>query len=372
MKKIKNIITIILIGLIFSCDTAENDVILPSEFNYISFNVSNVNVSEADSGPIKVKFIYSSQTLLVDDLIINYTLTYPANNAAQEGVDFILPSNSGSILLEAGQSFAEVTLIESLIDDDVSTGSRSVIFNLDSSGDFTLGKPGERENKSVEVIIGENDLFEFGYTSFEEVITFDVLTKYPRPAESSPLLNIQDSDPTADNPYVSYISTGNELGFTATFIADDGVSKVEDEVMGIYNNTVVSDNLDDFGANFIDGNQGYVGSDLDGTLKITFDEITGLNANVTEAVLEIKFFFRDTSWEETDGLAVYFETSDGLGTPLLSIFDDDAEDIEGVWQEMSIPIPADKLTTGKIVVTMFNGSGKELIMLDYISIKGNL
>ncbi|TPN88995.1 hypothetical protein [Aquimarina algicola] len=368
----KNSIHIFLVFILLLCacdDDAENEPILPEGFSYISFDASNKSVNENDTEPATVTFIYSSSTLPAQDLTINYTITFPEENAAQEGVDFILPSNSGSFILPAGQSTVEVPLFD-LVNDDLSVGSRSIIFNLSAVEGFTLGKPGERESKSVEITIQEDDLFEFGFTSFEDVPTFGTLTTYPRPAASTnPLPNVQDTDPSSEAPYVSFVSTGDELGFTASFIASS-VTDIEEERMGVYNNTVAAANPDDFETTFIDGDQAYITSDLDGELTLTFDEITGLNPDVADPVLDIKFFFRTTSWESTDGLAVYFETAEGRGQPLLSVFDDDAEDIEGVWQELRIPIPEDRLATGRLVVTMFNGAGSETIIIDSISIKG--
>ncbi|MBG6129695.1 hypothetical protein IWQ47_001003 [Aquimarina sp. EL_43] len=369
MKSIKFIYLIGLVSIL-GCDT-ENDVLLPSEFNYISFKTNEINVLESDMGAVTTTFTYSGE-LLATDLTVNYTVTFPDQDAAQEGVDFMLPASSGSFVLPAGQSTVDVTLLESLVNDELSKGSRAVTFSLQPIQGYILGEPDQRENKSVTINIGEDDLFEFGYTSFEEIPTFGTLTRYPRPAATQdPLPNIQDTDPGSEVPYVSYISTGDELGFTASFLAAS-VSAIEQEIMGVYNTTVTSANPDSFETNFIDGNQGYVTSDLDGFVTLTFDEITGLNPDVTNAVLDVKLFFRTTSWETEDGIVVYFETADGLGDPILSIFDDDVEAVEGTWQELRIPIPDNKLATGRLVVTFRNGAGTEMIILDSISIKGIL
>lgn len=362
---------IILSGFNSCDDDAENEPILPSQFDYISFETSSFSVSEDATGPVTVKFIYSSGTLPSQDLTVNYTISFPDENIAQEGVDFILPADSGSFTLPASESTIDVTLFE-LINDDLSVGSRSVIFNLEPVGDLILGKPGEREAKSVSVTIEEDDLLVFGFTSFEEVTTFETLTTYPRPAASAnPLPNIQDTDPASEAPFVNYISTGQELGFTASYTAGN-VDAIENERVGVYNNTVAAANAGDFETTFIDGDQAYVTSDLDGTLTLVFDEVTGLNPSISVAVLDIKVFFRTTSWETTDGITVFFETAEGRGTPIVSILDDDVDAIAGTWQELRIPIPADRLATGRLIVTMSNGAGSETIILDSISIKGIL
>ncbi|MDY8135804.1 hypothetical protein [Aquimarina sp. 2201CG5-10] len=372
MKIFKYSIIAIIIGLFYGCDSNDNDVILPPSFNYISFTTDAINVIESDTGAIIVSFVYSGP-LLSQDLTVNYTISFPDQNAAQEGVDYVLPSGSGSFVLPAGETTAEVTLIESLINDNLSVGSRSVIFNLQSANGLMLGKPDNREAASVTVTVGEDDLFEFGYSSFEDVQTFGTFTRYPRPAGTvDPLPNVQDSDSASEAPLVSHVSSGNELGFTASFLAAS-VSAIEQETMGVYNGTVISANPDSFPAELpglIDGNQAYITSDLDGFLTLRFDEIVGLTPDVTNAVLDVKVFFGTTSWETEDGMVVYFETADGLGDPILSIFDDDVEAAEGTWQELRIPLPDDRLATGRLVVTFRNGAGTEMIILDSISIKG--
>lgn len=365
------LISFIIASYVTGCNNNDNDVTLPEEFYYISFDKNSINVIESDEGPITIDFIYSGSRLS-NDLEIKYTISYPDNNAAQEGVDFVLPSQSGSFILPAGESRVEVTLIESLINNELSVGARKMTFELNQVNNLLLGSPDNREAKSVTVTIGEDDLFEFGYTSFEEVPTFDVLERYPRPAQSAdPLPNVQDIDPTSQAPYVQYVSSGDELGFTASFLAA-AVDAVENEVVGVYNTTVTAANPDVFETNFIDGNQGYITSDLDGFVTLITDEIVGLNANVTNAVLDVKVFFLTTSWETEDGIVIYFETEDGLGEPLLSIFDDDVEAAEGVWQELRVPIPQNKLKSGRLVITFRNGADSEMILLDYISIKGIL
>ncbi len=371
MKNVKFIsLLVTLFVLMGSCKKDDDFNILPSSFDYISFDTATTSISEASTEPATIKVIYSSGDVS-QDVTLSYTVSFPTENPAQEGVDFSLANGSGTVVVPAGQSEVEIPLLTP-INDDLSVGSRSVIFTLAPFGDFILGKPDNREAKSVTVTILEDDLFEFGYTSFEEVPTFDTLTTYPRPAGSvDPLPNVQDSDPGSQAPYVSFVATGNELGFTASFVAAS-VSAIENERMGVYNNTVASANASLFETTFIDGDQAYVTSDLDGFLTLTFDEITGLSPTVTDPVMDIKFFFRTTSWETEDGFVVYFETADGLGEPLLSIFDDDVEDLEGSWQEMRIPIPEDRLATGRLVLTMRNGASSETIIIDSISIKGIL
>ncbi|MBP2833546.1 hypothetical protein J8281_15225 [Aquimarina sp. U1-2] len=360
-----------------SCDTdSENTPILPSpQFDYISFESDKISIAEDNEDSIAVaRFIYSSATLFDQDMTFNYVISSPATNAAQEGVDYELISDSSSFILPAGEAIVDVPLIK-ILNNSISSGTRSIVFTLQPSGDLSLGRPGLRAAKSVEISIQEDDLFEFGYTSFEEVPTFNMLTRYPRPAESQdPLPNIQDADPTSNVPYVNYISTNSsqELGFTASYVYADTADPpvIENEYVGVYNTTVIESNGSIFQTNLVEGNQAFISSDLDGTLTLVFDEITGLNPEVTGAVLDVSLYFVNSTYEAEDGIVIFFETDEGLGQPLLSLLDDDVDSRVGVWQNLRIPIPDDRLDTGRIVITLKNGATSEMIILDSISIKG--
>lgn len=371
MKNVYYVLAVIVLGVFFGCNSAENNVILPNKkFDYISFDVTKVTVNEKDAETIYVPLVYSSTTPLTQDLKVNYTISYPEKGAAKEGVDFTLPAQSGTATIPAGKYTANVELM-TVVNNEVSAGKRQVVFSLSPIENISLGKPGKRKAKSVIVTIDEDDLFEFGYTNFAEVPTFDTYKRYPLSKKTeSYLANIQEKDANSEIPYVSYSETTKELGFVASYVAAKDTNKKANEIMGVYNNTVASAKSKNFKTTFKYGNQGYVTSDLDGTLKLTFSEVEGLNPNVANAVVELTYYFRKTSWESSDGLAIYFETAEGVGEPLLSIFGDEAEKIEGKWQTTSIKIPENQLAKGRVILTMSNSSGKEMIMIDRISIKG--
>ncbi len=154
-KKFKYIIPLIFLGVFCNCDSGGEDP-PPPQSGHIYFESAQINVDESDLGPVTATFIYSGPAL-PQSLTVNYTLSFPAQNAAKEGEDFILPTNSGSFVLPADQTTTEVTIIESLIDDDLFVGSRSVMFTLEPTGDLVLGKLNQPETKSVSVTIAEND-----------------------------------------------------------------------------------------------------------------------------------------------------------------------------------------------------------------------
>ena len=221
-------------------------------------------------------------------------------------------------------------------------------------------------------------LVTFGFTSFEEVPTFGLnpdpdpfpAFRYPRPAESQdPMPNIQDTDPTSQVPFVAFAGGGEELGFTAAFEAGN-VSAIEEERLGVYNNTSINAEPQNFGLPFVDGQQGYVTSDLDGRLLLRFDTMTNLGPDITNAVLEARIFFRSTSWESADGIEIFYETAEGLGDPILSLLGDAVEAIEGESILHSVPFPVDRLQEGRLVVVFTNGGDSETASLDYIAIRG--
>lgn len=147
----------IVVSLFYNCVETKHDS--PStQAGHIYFQSTHINLRESHEGPVTAMVIYSGP-VLDRDLTINYTVSYPAENAAKEGGNFVLPANSGSFVLMAGQATTMVTLMESLVNDHLFTGPRSVTFNLAKPlGDFILGKPGQSGNKSVSVTITEDDL----------------------------------------------------------------------------------------------------------------------------------------------------------------------------------------------------------------------
>ncbi|MEM9687693.1 MAG: hypothetical protein AAF934_12350, partial [Bacteroidota bacterium] len=177
------------------------------------------------------------------------------------------------------------------------------------------------------------------------------------------------SDPLSTDPYVDFVAVGEELGFDLSYdpnnIGDDG-----EERIGVFNNDNMNTAPDDFEARFINGTQGYLASDIDGTLVLTFDTVEGLNPDVTNAVLDVGLYIASTTFEAGEGIEIFFETADGIGDPLVSLLDNDAEAVSGEWLDLRVPIPSEKLATGNIIVTIRNSFDPEMIFLDYISIKG--
>lgn len=207
-----------------------------------------------------------------------------------------------------------------------------------------------------------------GYSSFEEVTTFigDIL--YRKVAETPDFPNTQISDPFSTDPYVDFTATGLELGFDATYedITDTGGTS---EKIGVFSNANMETEPAEFEARFEEGTQGFVVSDQDNIIKITFDEITTLTAANLEPTIEVTFFIASTTFEAGEGIQVFYETSAGLGAPIIEYLDDDAEALSGAWQTISGNIPEANKTTGKIVIKLIGNNNAEMIFVDSVKLE---
>ncbi len=207
-----------------------------------------------------------------------------------------------------------------------------------------------------------------GYSSFEEVPTFVGDIFYTKTATID-LPNKQLLNPSSTDPYVDFTSTGNELGFDLSYdssdIGDDGIERI-----GVFSNENIETRPADFEARFEDGDQGFLMSDSDGTLILTFDEITGLNSNTMIATIEIKVYVANTTFEEGEGFQVFFNTASGLGDPIFDYFGDKAESISGSWKSLTASIPSSQLATGNLVIKLKGTENAEMVFIDSIAVKG--
>ena len=207
-----------------------------------------------------------------------------------------------------------------------------------------------------------------GYTSFEEVPTFIGDVFYPKIATVN-LVNTQLTNPSSTDPYVDFTRTGNELGFDLSYdpndIGDNGIERI-----GIFSNANIETRPADFEARFEDGNQGFLMSDSDGTLVLTFDEITGLNSNTIIATIEIKVYVSSTTFETGEGFQVFYKTANGLGNPIFDYFGNKADGISGNWVSLTAAIPNSQFNRGNIVIKLKGTVNAEMVFIDYVAIKG--
>lgn len=366
MNLYKNLIIGLALVMLIGCDDSENDVTLPGSFDYLSFEDVQLSFSEVGGGPAIVSITRSTGNLS-NELTISYVVSAPdSGRAAAEGTDYTLPAGSGAVTFPVGVATVDVPLIN-IIDNDDSVGNRSLKFSIDDPKGFNLGSPDFPEAGSVTLTITEDDLFTFGETSFEEVTTFVGDVTFPkRPTVEQ--VNTQVLVPGSTDPYVDWTRTGDELGFNASSSAENLVDLDSDPV-GVLSNANMDANTDtafSFDTRFRKGNNGYVAADLDGIWDIKFDDIS-IPAGTTNLVLEISYYMAST-YEDQEGLFVYWETADGLGDAL--IFEQGPAAQIDQWIDVQVPIPASRTVDGRISVRMFNTFNPESTFIDYIAIKG--
>lgn len=266
------------------------------------------------------------------------------------------PSPTGNLVTFNG--------VISVVTASTSTSITTSVPKFASTGNITVTVNNEEAPGPVfNIILPPPTLL--GYSSFEEVTTFIGDIKYRKVATDVNLTNTQESDPGSEDPYVDFVATGNELGFDSTYedIADTGATS---ERIGVFSNANLDTAPADFEARFEDGTQGFVASDQDKTIKITFDEITTLTSSAIDPKIEVKFFIASTTFEEGEGIQVFYETTAGLGAPLIEYLNDDAEAIAGSWQTISAILSTDQKTNGKIVIKLISSQDAEMVFVDSV------
>lgn len=170
-------------------------------------------------------------------------------------------------------------------------------------------------------------------TSFEEVAVGAEDATYTRNGSAN-----EDGDLIngANPPFVDYVSTGNEIGFNSEFV---GVPDISTSSLGFTSERIgVTAALSDEATDgtlvpFPDGNQAFHMEDADGAIRITFDTVD-VPAGQEDSGISFQYFLRTTSWETLDGIIAYANITTDSGSEVLQlahILDDDAEDVEGVW-----------------------------------------
>ncbi len=205
---------------------------------------------------------------------------------------------------------------------------------------------------------------QFAGTSFEEPTTVSN-TRY-----------VDTGDPSVDHdlvnnagqPPVDFTSLGGEIGFDAFFftagnndgLCDPDASGVcQGDFFGVTDFTGVV-------SAFIDGTQGYLFQDGDGTVVLTFDEVTLQGVAPT---LQLFYFLRSTGWETSDSLVIWVELTGGAQSriDLLNTKGSDIDDlsIEGSWIELSQNLTG--YTTATLKVSFTSNASDEALYLDNIA-----
>ena len=345
----------------------ESEFEFPLEYSWIAFPQAEIVVDEAIGTGVSSEIILSGAPFATDQTI-NYTVEYPSEGGAKEGVDFNLPANSGSIVLPAGANSIEVNLIESIINNDIPVGRRSVIFTLQPVAGLNLGQLGNEQTQSITISISEDDLSTFGYTSFEEPAAGDV-NNYSAPAGTDLPNNPGENS-------VDHVYNGGEIGFNTSYVPGQEGGADSGLFFGVTNITNEPDEYD-VGA-FPDGSQGYMTSDADGLAEIVFDE---LDIPEATSLLQIKmslWFIDDDTWEDDDEFDVFWRTEDG-DELILSLransdnlmtdsADGDGAVITGDWNVFIAQVT--NIKSGSLVIQIGTDSGAEFNFIDNIIIEG--
>jgi hypothetical protein len=366
MKRIKIYLTILLFTIVTVSCFEENDFVIPGKYAWVAFEEGSFAVPEDGGGSVTVNLLLSAKSPS-SDVSVTYSVT---STDATEGVDYSLPAGSGTVTVPAGQNTVEVTLIQSVLNNENITGDRTVVFTITDGAGFDIGSPDSKFLPTVTVLLQEDDFTIFGYSSFEDVDVSGLDYGYTRPGGPDPgLVNNVGEAP------VDFIATGDELGFDSSFdptdVGDDGW-----EIIGVSNGDFSSG--DDGVYTFDYGSQAYAGSDLDGTLEIVFDEVT-IPGGTSILVLDISIYFAFLDGgdsEEGEGVELVWRTTGGDETVIAVIAVDDnvIEDQNGnlvgydQWIDFSAEVSS--IGTGRPVVRIKNDNNDDLTFVDNIVVKG--
>lgn len=198
-------------------------------------------------------------------------------------------------------------------------------------------------------------------TSFEEVPVGAEDATYTRNGSAN-----EDGDLIngPNPPFVDYVSTGNEIGFDSEFI---GVPNISTTSLGFTSERIgVTTALEDVDP-FPDGNHAFHIEDPDGAIRITFD-IVDVPAGQENSGISFQYFLRTTSWETLDGIKAYANITTDSGSEviqLLNALDDDAEDVEGVWNTANSGF-LKGVRSYQLVIDLQSGHDTEDIYIDNI------
>lgn len=372
MKKyISYLFCVILIPL-GACFDAYDGEVDTSKY-WIYFESPAVRVSEDSKGSAQTTLLLSAP-VQGSDVVVPFTIS--SDDGLENGTDYF--QSATSFTLPAGENVVVVDLLDSVANNEEALGDRSLIITLQDTDAFFGGFPGPDKNKNTIVVtIAEDDFTILGETSFEEVPTPASTTRYTRP-DSEILVN------NPDEPPVDHVSSGSEWGFDASYALDDrtaGDTGLEN--FGVVSNAAIAAVADpDFESQFVRGQQGFVSADMDGRVEILFDEVE-IPDEVATLVVELSFYMNiNTTFESEDGLELFYVIDGNKGEPIMSFFGDDdtrnvtdantGERVQGEWITRVVDIPEEKWSNGRLMITMRNGADTEMIMVDYVGIKGIL
>jgi hypothetical protein len=172
-------------------------------------------------------------------------------------------------------------------------------------------------------------------TSFEEPLAYGFGVNYVKLGAES---ESEDIGNHPGEPIVDYIAIGttrdDELGFNSEIIIAPNTQTGQgftEEQIGVTNQLI------DFDA-YPDGNQGFRIEDIDNQFRMTFDTVD-IPSDITQSGVQIKLFFKPTTWEDSDYVRIFANIVDDNGSRELEIYNirgadgglDDIDAVEGTW-----------------------------------------
>jgi hypothetical protein len=198
-------------------------------------------------------------------------------------------------------------------------------------------------------------------TSFEEVAVGATDATYTRNGSANSAGDLING---ANPPFVDFTSTGNEIGFNSEFLP---VPSISGSSLGFYSERIgVTSALEDVEP-FPDGTQAFHIEDPDGAIRITFDTVD-IPAGQENSGVSFQYFLRITSWETLDGIKAYVNITTDSGSSvvqMLDALDDNAEDVEGVWNTANTGF-LKGVRSYQLVIDMQSGHDTEDIYIDNV------
>lgn len=210
---------------------------------------------------------------------------------------------------------------------------------------------------------------QIAFTSFEDPLLFN--GSYIDQGDANSAHDLINNE---NEPLVNWLSTGNELGFSARYVPynDPGVGLTDGDTVGVTDRkSVVSA--------YPDGLKGYEMSDCDGNFILEFDpvDLTG----VSNPSVSIDFFIAETGYEgdgienvsASDRLRIYIkELNQGFETDLLNTTGSNINDlsIEGVWITTAINLETNSQV--QLIIEARNNAGVEAFFFDNLLFDGDL
>ncbi|MEM8510450.1 MAG: hypothetical protein AAF717_21630 [Bacteroidota bacterium] len=138
-QDIVQIVSIVLLSIVplFGCEDDDRGDEIATTAGRVYFEVQNILVDRTLSGPLTVQLRYEG-TSSGDDKAVEYTVGFPGQNNAIEGEDFVLPK-SGSFVVKRGRASSQVTLLQSILDNQNADEERSLSFELQPKEGITVG-----------------------------------------------------------------------------------------------------------------------------------------------------------------------------------------------------------------------------------------